>query len=130
MISCKGIIVNRNVVHSFKTHQKLHVTMVLEPAASVAEQISVKMNGAEFWILDEVKISQGMAGEESNVIGIEELQKSACGMAEAFDRTLILNLLKSCISFWEYRKKRRFTMKESGNFYEKLPASSSNGKSI
>lgn len=57
-IFCKGIIVNKNISHSFSANDKQHFSALIEPTSSLATQINIWMNGQEFFILDSFRLDQ------------------------------------------------------------------------
>ena len=38
-ISCRCIVINRDILHSFSTGNKMYFTMIIEPASSLAIQL-------------------------------------------------------------------------------------------
>lgn len=67
-ISCKGMVVNQNIPHAFHAKKKLHLSVLIEPASGLAEQLDKKMEGKEYLLLEGY--------------GMDELQKQAAEMAE------------------------------------------------
>ncbi len=57
-ISCKCIVVNRNIPHSFSTENSIHFSMIIEPTASIAEQLDEIMCGKEYQVFDHQNIAQ------------------------------------------------------------------------
>ena len=49
-VLCKCIVVNRNIPHSFSTNNTVHFSMIIEPTASIAEQLDEIMEGKEYHI--------------------------------------------------------------------------------
>ncbi|MBD5545206.1 MAG: hypothetical protein HDR01_13490 [Lachnospiraceae bacterium] len=43
--SCKGILVNQNISNAFWTKKKLHLSVLIEPASSLAEQLKERKKG-------------------------------------------------------------------------------------
>lgn len=57
-ISCKCIVVNRNIPHSFSTGNSIHFSMIIEPTASIAEQLDEIMCGKGYHAFDNQNILQ------------------------------------------------------------------------
>lgn len=51
-VLCKCIVVNRNIPHSFSTKNTVHFSMIIEPTASIAEQLDEIMAGKEYHIFE------------------------------------------------------------------------------
>lgn len=51
-LSCKCILVNKNVLHSFRTGEKLHFTMMIEPASGFAEQLNERIGKTDCYIFE------------------------------------------------------------------------------
>ena len=50
LIAGKCVIVNYNVNHVFSTGNKLHLSIIIEPASNIAKQLEMKMNGNDFYL--------------------------------------------------------------------------------
>ena len=50
LIAGKCVIVNHNVNHVFSTGNKLHLSIIIEPASNIAKQLEMKMNGNDFYL--------------------------------------------------------------------------------
>lgn len=48
----KCIVVNKNINHSFSSEKRLHISMIIEPTSELARQLSEKMNGNTYDIID------------------------------------------------------------------------------
>lgn len=55
-ISCKGILINKNVFHAFHAREKVHLSVLIEPASSLAEQLDKKLKGKACLFLEETEI--------------------------------------------------------------------------
>ena len=51
-ISCRCIVINRNILHSFSTGNKMYFTMIIEPASSLAIQLEERMGGMKYCMFD------------------------------------------------------------------------------
>lgn len=58
LIAGKCVIVNHNVNHVFSTGNKLHLSIIIEPASNIAKQLEMKMNGNDFRILNDFGIEK------------------------------------------------------------------------
>lgn len=56
-VLCKCIVVNRNIPHSFSTNNTVHFSMIIEPTASIAEQLDEIMEGKEYHIFENEDIA-------------------------------------------------------------------------
>lgn len=57
-ISCKCVIVNQNVNHSFSTDQQIHLSVIIMPATNISEQLKRVMDGREYYILDDSDVME------------------------------------------------------------------------
>ena len=51
-ISCRCIVINCDVLHSFSTGNNMYFTMIIEPASSLAIQLEERMGGMKYYIFD------------------------------------------------------------------------------
>ena len=51
-ISCRCIVINRNILHSFSTGKSLYFTMIIEPTSSLAIQLEERMGEKKYHIFD------------------------------------------------------------------------------
>lgn len=51
-ISCKCIVINRNILHSFSTGDSMYFTMIIEPTSSLAIQLEERMGETKYHIFD------------------------------------------------------------------------------
>lgn len=51
-ISCRCIVVNRNILHSFSTGNSVYFTMIIEPTSNLAIQLEERMGGMKYYIFD------------------------------------------------------------------------------
>lgn len=56
-ITCKCIVLDKNVPHVFRAKDKLHFSYLIAPASATAEQLSQKMNLKGYWICDGDKLA-------------------------------------------------------------------------
>lgn len=56
MLSCRFVIVDKNILHAFNTKGKLHFSLIIEPATELAEQLCQKMNGLDYLICDKAEM--------------------------------------------------------------------------
>lgn len=56
ILTCRCVIVNKNVPHAFDARQRLHFSLIIEPTSKLAEQLYQKMNGANYFIYDDAEI--------------------------------------------------------------------------
>lgn len=68
---CQGIIVNKNVKHSFQTNKKLHFTCLFEPVSEIALQMNYLLQDKDYYILNEIVV--------------EQLKKASLNMLITFD---------------------------------------------
>lgn len=51
-ISCRCIVINRDILHSFSTGNKMYFTMIIEPTSSLAIQLEERMGGTKYCMFD------------------------------------------------------------------------------
>lgn len=51
-ISCRCIVINRNILHSFSTGNSVYLTMIIVPTSDLAIQLEERMGGMEYYIFD------------------------------------------------------------------------------
>ena len=51
-ISCRCIVINRDILHSFSTGNKMYFTMIIEPASGLAIQLEERMGGTKYCMFD------------------------------------------------------------------------------
>lgn len=51
-ISCRCIIINYDILHSFSTGNNIYFTMIIEPASSLAIQLEERMGGMKYYIFN------------------------------------------------------------------------------
>ena len=51
-ISCRCIVINRDILHSFSTNGNMYFTMIIEPASSLATQLVERMGGTKYCMFD------------------------------------------------------------------------------
>ena len=71
-MKCKCAVVNSNVRHIFSTDSRLHYSMIIEPAASMARQLEARMSGRDYSIFD-----------NDSIVEIQEL---AAGLANGTEK--------------------------------------------
>lgn len=67
-IPCKCIVINRNIPHSFSTGNSIHFSMIIEPTASIAEQLDEIMCGKEYHAFDNQNIVQLQFREQVGIL--------------------------------------------------------------
>lgn len=70
--SCPGIIVNKNVKHSFRTNNMLHITCLFEPVSDLAVQLTNLLQDKEYYIFNDTDV--------------KKLRQSAQHMIVAYDK--------------------------------------------
>lgn len=71
-ISCKGILVNQNISHAFRAKKKLHLSVLIEPASGLAEQLNKKMKEKDYLFLEGPEID-GLQKQATEMIEDESL---------------------------------------------------------
>ncbi|MBD5106527.1 MAG: AraC family transcriptional regulator, partial [Lachnospiraceae bacterium] len=71
-ISCKGILVNQNISHAFRAKKKLHLSVLIEPASGLAEQLNKKMKEKDYLFLEGLEID-GLQNQAAEMIEDESL---------------------------------------------------------
>ena len=51
-ISCRCIVVNRNILHRFSTGNIVYFTMIIEPTSNLAIQLEERMGGMKYYIFN------------------------------------------------------------------------------
>ena len=51
-ISCRCIVINRDILHSFSTGNNMYFTMIIEPISSLAIQLEERMGGMKYYIFN------------------------------------------------------------------------------
>ena len=51
-ISCRCIVINRNILHSFLTGNSVYFTMIIEPTSNLAIQLEERMGGMKYYIFN------------------------------------------------------------------------------
>ena len=51
-ISCRCIVINRDILHSFSTGNNMYFTMIIEPTSSLAIQLEERMGGMKYYIFN------------------------------------------------------------------------------
>lgn len=57
-VSCKCIIVNKNISHSFSANKKLHFSAIIEPASVIADQLNKKLHDHDYYTLNTDSITK------------------------------------------------------------------------
>lgn len=57
-ISCRCMVINHNTLHSFSTGNRLHFTMIIEPATGFARQFNETMKGKKYHVFDNPDIDE------------------------------------------------------------------------
>lgn len=60
-ISCKCIVINHNTLHSFSTGNRLHFTLIMEPAACFARQFDEILKGKNCHVFDNPEIDKAQS---------------------------------------------------------------------
>lgn len=55
-ISCRCVVVDKNIPHAFNTKGKLHFSLLIDPTTELAEQLCRKINGLGYLTLDSTDI--------------------------------------------------------------------------
>lgn len=58
LIKCEGIVVDKNIPHSFSAKKKLYYSAIIEPTSEYAEQLMVKVNEHGYWIVDKGEMAK------------------------------------------------------------------------
>ena len=51
-ISCRCIVINYDILHSFSTGNNMYFTMIIKPTSSLATQLEDRMGGMKYYIFN------------------------------------------------------------------------------
>ncbi len=57
-IICPCVIVNKNVKHSFRTNNMLHITCLIEPVSNLAVQLMNLLQDKEYYIFNDIAVNK------------------------------------------------------------------------
>lgn len=84
-VVCSCIVVDKNIPHSFRSNNKLGLSILIEPTSSIAGQLSTRMNGNGCWVCDRE--------------GMEEVQQKANEMFSQNDMEQYLRFISEFFEF-------------------------------